>query len=73
MYVHNTSEAQILYYVWLKPIGGLHGLEMTFSCTKLSLRPLLYMKIVSQWKGISIFLFTLSYSGPLGMEEGTMQ
>ena len=25
MYLRNTNEAQILYCVWFKPIGGLHG------------------------------------------------
>ena len=43
MYLHNTSEAHILYYVWLKPIGGLHAFEITFFYRI----PLLYIKIVS--------------------------
>ena len=64
MYLHNTNEAQILYYVWFKPIAGLHGLEMIF-CIKLSILPLLNMKIVSQWKDIPLFLFTLPCFGPL--------
>lgn len=53
-----------MYYVWFKPIQGLHGLEMTFSM-ELSLLPLLYMEIVSQWKGRPIFLFTLPCFGSL--------
>ena len=54
MYLHNTNEVQILYYFCFKPIGGLHDFEMIF-CIELSLIPLLYMKIRSQWKGILFF------------------
>ena len=44
-----------LIYIYFKPIGGLHGLEMTF-CIEFSLLPFQYMKVVSQWKGIPLFL-----------------
>ena len=30
MYLHNIDEAHIVHYVWFKPNGGLHGLEMKF-------------------------------------------
>ena len=30
MYLHNTDEAHIVHYVWFKPNGGLHGLEIKF-------------------------------------------
>jgi hypothetical protein len=49
MYLHNTDERQFLYYVCFKPIGGLHGLKLTFGI-ETSLLPILYMKIVLQWK-----------------------
>jgi hypothetical protein len=58
MYLHNTNEAQILYYVWFTPIGGLHGLESTL-CIASSLLPLLYLKNYITMKGHTTFLFTL--------------
>jgi hypothetical protein len=61
-YLHHTNEAQILYYVWFNPIGGLRDLEMT-SLIELLLLPLLCMKIISKWKGKTIFLFTLPCFG----------
>lgn len=41
-------------YVWLKPIGGLHGHEMTFF-EELSLLPLLYMKFCITMEGHTTF------------------
>ena len=35
---HDTNEAQNIYYVWFKPIGGLHSLKMTL-CIELRLLP----------------------------------
>lgn len=51
-----------MFYTWFKDIGGLHGLGMTF-CIALRL-PLLYMRNMSKFKGIPLFLFTLPCFAP---------
>jgi hypothetical protein len=47
MYLHNTDEAHIVHYVWFKPNGGLHGLEMKFLNKNWAYFPSYILKSVS--------------------------
>jgi hypothetical protein len=64
MYLHNTNEGtNFALYIWLKLVGGFHGLKMIV-CTDLSPIPLLLMKNASQLKGTPLFQFTLHALAP---------
>ena len=68
MYLHSTHEAQILYYIWFKPIGGLHGLKMTF-CIELSLQsPLTIHEKCITIVGHTIFLVHFIMLWPINVE-----